>query len=290
MREWVIPFSFQKEEEVSFQLYEAGFHHFYIEEPIKQIQTEDGYGVEKLEEGTAQLHLFPEDDWSAEEIAAIVGVTVEDIKEKEWKEEQAAYENITLPSGWKVIYPPFPAKKGEKELLLDPQGAFGTGVHGTTQDSLDILMELPLENGRKAADIGTGSGILAVGAAVKGVQVDAFDIQPVQREVTHQAELNHVQERIIVKEQDVLSEDLETYHYDLIIINIGASVTKEWLQSKRVFEKSTCSLYLVSGIVDWSKDGIIALFHDAGFKLCNSRQSEEWHTLLFTDGQGEDVT
>lgn len=69
-----------------------------------------------------------------------------------------------------------------RSLLLTPGPAFGTGVHPTTRMVLESL-EAHLRSRRsrtRVLDLGTGSGILAVAAALLGARpVVALDLDPV---------------------------------------------------------------------------------------------------------------
>lgn len=67
----------------------------------------------------------------------------------------------------------------EYDIVIDPKMAFGTGHHATTSMILTRLLELPLE-GRSIIDVGTGTGILAILAAMRGavpatgIEIDRF--------------------------------------------------------------------------------------------------------------------
>jgi ribosomal protein L11 methyltransferase len=50
-------------------------------------------------------------------------------------------------------------------VVIDPGRAFGTGAHPTTQLCLELMQELP---GGSLLDVGCGSGVLAVAAALLG--------------------------------------------------------------------------------------------------------------------------
>lgn len=63
-------------------------------------------------------------------------------------------------------------------LRIDPQQAFGTGLHDTTRLCVE-MMERYVSPGRAAIDVGTGTGILAMVAAVLGYRpVVAIEIDP----------------------------------------------------------------------------------------------------------------
>ena len=65
------------------------------------------------------------------------------------------------------------------DIVIDPKMAFGTGHHQTTTLIIRRLLELPLE-GSSVIDMGTGTGILAILAAMRGagpvtaIEIDEF--------------------------------------------------------------------------------------------------------------------
>ena len=62
------------------------------------------------------------------------------------------------------------------DILIDPKMAFGTGHHATTTLILRRLLAMDL-TGRKMVDMGTGTGILAILADMRGAaKVDAVEI------------------------------------------------------------------------------------------------------------------
>lgn len=93
---------------------------------------------------------------------------------------------------WKKTWKPFrvgrlavvaPHRRGELRsddvaLELVPGGAFGTGRHATTRACLQLVQEL-VEPGARVLDAGTGTGILAVAAALFGAgSALGFDLDP----------------------------------------------------------------------------------------------------------------
>ncbi len=77
------------------------------------------------------------------------------------------------------IRPSWFAAPGEPELAIDPERAFGTGEHATTRLALALLLE-STRAGDSLLDVGTGSGILALGALrIGAARATALDADPV---------------------------------------------------------------------------------------------------------------
>lgn len=68
--------------------------------------------------------------------------------------------------------------KCEHDIVIDPKMAFGTGHHATTSLIIEQLLDMDLQ-GRSVIDMGTGTGILAILAAMRGASpVVAIEIDP----------------------------------------------------------------------------------------------------------------
>lgn len=93
--------------------------------------------------------------------------------------------------GWKQYFKPFPVgehfiikpswetcepEEGRRILEIDPASSFGTGSHDTTQLCIRALEET-VRGGERLLDMGTGSGILSIAAAMLGAKAEtAVDI------------------------------------------------------------------------------------------------------------------
>ncbi|WP_310550287.1 50S ribosomal protein L11 methyltransferase [Paenibacillus glufosinatiresistens] len=132
------------------------------------------------------------------------------VDEEEWSHAWKAYfkplrvsETLTIQPVWEEYEPLSP---DEKIIRIDPGMAFGTGTHPTTALCLRAL-EKVIAGGEEVIDVGTGSGILAVGAKLLGARsVLALDLDPVAvLSAADNVRLNGLESDITVKESDLLS-------------------------------------------------------------------------------------
>jgi ribosomal protein L11 methyltransferase len=133
------------------------------------VEQVDGEGwVEYAVYGApGELPGLPEGD--AEVGGVLVRVTGEEVAE-DWEERWKRFHAPVLVGGRVWVRPPWdqPASRpGAIDLVIDPGQAFGTGAHPTTRLCLELLLELEPARG-SLADLGCGSGVLAIAAAKLG--------------------------------------------------------------------------------------------------------------------------
>lgn len=76
-------------------------------------------------------------------------------------------------------------RPGVEEIVIDPGRAFGTGTHPTTRLCLELLLDV--EPGGSLADLGCGSGVLAIAAAKLGFgPITALDSDRAALEATRE--------------------------------------------------------------------------------------------------------
>ncbi|MEB1806887.1 MAG: 50S ribosomal protein L11 methyltransferase [Bacillaceae bacterium] len=268
------------------QLNIKGVFNLYYEQPFETTVDENGYGVEIQENRDIKLHIVVEEDIEVNAILQLVSetlqVSVHEITQADISLhiDPIQFDDINLPNGWMICYGECVGSKRENSIYLDPQAAFGTGVHETTQDCLQIILNDQLDD-MNVFDIGTGSGVLAIAAAIKGaVNVTAIDIEPVEREVAHQATLNEVS-NITVHQVDIIEENYDfPNNIDWTIINIGADETVKVIEQHRLYEKT--SKFLISGVVEWNEEKVKTYLGNVGFKVSERIQSNEWVTALYS--------
>lgn len=158
------------------------------------------------------------------------------------------------------------------DIQIDPALAFGSGHHGTTSGCLQLLSALELA-GKRALDVGCGSGILSIAALKKGAEVEICDTDELAiGESLKNATLNGVNP----KHSWVGSIGEATGEYDLITANILAAILiilAPQLQSKL---KSGGTLIL-SGILEEYRESVLQKF--SALALTEEITQEGWVTL-----------
>jgi ribosomal protein L11 methyltransferase len=111
--------------------------------------------------------------------------SIEPLDDADWSETWKTGLAATIVSPSLVIRPsfvPHALAPGQAEVVIDPGQAFGTGAHASTRLALAWIDALApgLAQGARVLDVGTGSGVLAIAAALRGrVRGVAFDRDPV---------------------------------------------------------------------------------------------------------------
>jgi ribosomal protein L11 methyltransferase len=96
----------------------------------------------------------------------VVSVSGEPVAD-DWAERWKEFHEPVLVGDRVYVRPPWAEPRPDVlDLVIDPGQAFGTGAHATTRLSLELLLELPA--GGSFADLGCGSGVLAIAAARLG--------------------------------------------------------------------------------------------------------------------------
>jgi ribosomal protein L11 methyltransferase len=124
----------------------------------------------------------------------------------DWGERWKRFHEAVLVGDRLFVRPPWTEpRQGTLDLVIDPGQAFGTGAHPTTRLCLEVL--LGLEPSGSLADLGCGSGVLAIAAAKLGFgPVIALDSEQAALDATHaNAHANGVEldrvERLNLREQ-----------------------------------------------------------------------------------------
>lgn len=200
------------------------------------------------------------------------------IDEEDWSETWKKYyhpvsisDNFTIVPTWEEYTPEHP---NEKIIELDPGMAFGTGTHPTTRLSL-LLLEKYVMPGDLVVDVGTGSGVLAIGAAhLEARKVLALDLDDVAVAAAESnVALNGMSERIEVFEGDLLHAVKDTP--DVIVSNILAEIIMSFSADAFASLKPN-GLFLTSGIIEKYEADVVADFKAKGFSILEIIREEDW--------------
>lgn len=112
----------------------------------------------------------------------------------------------------------------EYDIVIDPKMAFGTGHHSTTSLILNRLLQMDM-TGKQVIDMGTGTGILSILAAMRGAsEVTGVEIdEPAWENAVDNCRLNGV-ENIVMIHGDASSLAAIPYKADVFLANINRNV------------------------------------------------------------------
>ena len=193
---------------------------------------------------------------------------------KKWKEKwdvTKVSEKITIVPSW-IEYSP--KSKDEVIITLDPGCAFGTGTHSTTQ--LCMLAIEKYFNGGDLADIGMGSGILAICGKKFGADyVYGCDNDETVIDVAKEnADINGVNCEFELNTADKVSQK-----FNFVCANILHNVLAEIMGDLKAIMKPNGKMVL-SGILDEKKPCVIEAINREGLKLVEETHLNQWVAFI----------
>ena len=193
---------------------------------------------------------------------------------KKWKEKW----DITRVSDKIVVVPDwleYTPNAGEIVIRLEPGCAFGTGTHQTTQLCMKAI-EKYMQKNAKVADIGTGSGILAICAAKFGATyVYGCDNDETVIDVARENAAKNSVECIF----ELNTADKLTETFDFICANILHNILAEIMGDLKNIMKPH-SLMVMSGILDEKKQIVLDSIKEHNLKVVEIMQQEQWIAIV----------
>lgn len=191
---------------------------------------------------------------------------------KKWKEKwdvTHVSDKITVVPDWIEYSPKSP---DEVVITLEPGCAFGTGTHATTQLCMKMI-EKYMPRGAKVADIGMGSGILAICAAKFGASfVYGCDNDDTVIDVARE----NAAKNAVKCDFELNTADKITQKFDFVLANILHNVLAEIMPDLKNIMNSG-ALLVLSGILDEKKQVVLD-----SIKKCDLILVEEVHLNQWT--------
>lgn len=215
------------------------------------------------------------------ELSINAEISVSGVNEEDWANSWKEYykpikigEKIVIVPAWEK----YSAKDGEIIVRMDPGMAFGTGTHETTRLVIKFL-EKYIKKGMRVADVGCGSGILAICASKLGAgECKAYDIDPVAVKVANENIKDSGLDNVTCDVSDLLKQVDRSAPYNVICANIVADIIIRMMPDVGELMDEN-SVILASGIIVERSEDVINAFDDNGFKIVERIDENGWCAL-----------
>ena len=186
---------------------------------------------------------------------------------------------LVIKPSWEEFSP----SANQRVIKMDPGMAFGTGQHASTRLALSLISSCFDTNHdskpSRVLDVGTGTGILAMAAAVYGAdQIMAIDNDPEAVTVaSHNVNVNHFDWNVGISTRPL--DDLEG-PYDLICANIIHDVLVDMAPIITRLAAQNSHIILAGILNGKQEENIATVYQDNGMHLVRAEHDDEWAALL----------
>ena len=211
----------------------------------------------------------------------LLAVSVSAVAEADWMqkwkegfEPAAIGERLLIAPSWRL-----PADfEGRKLIQIDPGMAFGTGTHETTRLCLELVERY--WRGEHLLDVGTGTGILAIAAALlqPDSRIVAIDVDPVAVEVAREnTAINRVTNQVSVLEKQ--PGNMAGQSFDVVVANLTAEVIVDLMVELAACMKPD-GWMILSGILNELSGDVERSVREAGLRIIERQNAGEWSALV----------
>jgi ribosomal protein L11 methyltransferase len=210
-----------------------------------------------------------------------IAYQVNAIEPENWNARwESEYEPVTISSICQVrapFHPPLPEIR--YDIVIEPKMSFGTAHHETTSLMVEMLLLEELE-GKSVLDMGCGTGVLAILAAMKkAARVVAIDTDDWAFENATENTVRNNQGSILVIKGDASAIPEEKF--DLIAANINRNVLLEDIQAYSLHMEAN-GILLMSGFYEEDLPQIHQKAVEHGFELTGYAVKNNWVGVKFT--------
>jgi len=179
-----------------------------------------------------------------------------------------------------IIAPPWDADADAAKaatarlVIIEPSMGFGTGHHQSTRLCLRALQALDL-SGSRVLDLGTGSGVLAIAAAVLGAPAvlgldDDRDAVDAARE---NVRLNRVEDRVRIEQIDLAA--MAAHEADVVLANLTGALLRRHAASIVRHIKPGGSI-IVSGFTEDERFAVSHAFEELRLRRERDDREDGW--------------
>ena len=246
-------------------------------------------GFDSFEDTPTGIKAYiPKDSWNEQILQDIyllsnpeftISYQITEIEQVNWNEEwEKNFSPIVVEDLCTVRANFHPVPNTRYDIVITPKMSFGTGHHETTYMMLQQLLPLSLE-GTKVLDMGCGTGILAIMAALRGARdITAIDIDPwCVENATENVQQNDCS-FITIKEGDVSL--IAGEQYNLILANINRNIL---LSDIPAYTQALLpqGLLLVSGFYEEDLPAIKEKCQEEGLTYLSHIERNRWVSAKF---------
>lgn len=208
------------------------------------------------------------------------------VEGRDWNSEwEKNYFQPIVVAGEVVVHSSFhtDVPMARYDIVIDPRMAFGTGHHATTTLMMQAILAADIE-GRNVVDMGTGTGILAILAAMRGaadivaVEIDPFAAANARDNVA--LNLPGTDARVTVVEGDASALEAYPAFADLLLANINRNIITADVARYAAAMKPGASM-VVSGFYVADRPIVEEAAVAAGLRGAGVAELEGWSSMTF---------
>ena len=205
------------------------------------------------------------------------------VREEDWANNWKQYfkplpvgQNLVIVPSWDENVPEEYAAR--TRIVMDPGMAFGSGQHDTTRLCLEMI-EKHLGRSDNVLDVGTGSGILAIGALLLGAdKAVGIDIDPLAVKIsTENAARSGLQDRYTACCGDRAL--VVVGRYSMIVANIVADIVLKLIPDT-VRLLAPGGKLILSGIITERREDVEKGLSGSGYSVVDSKEQGGWCVLV----------